>query len=99
MHALNSTAPSVQQAPPPTDLAAARAQIVSGGKEPGTVPEKAKGRRVAPRRKRRRSDRHALRHVTKIIALGVPVEATIRSGDLRVDLRAGPTYRDEVHNG
>ena len=78
------------------DLAAARAQIVSLLRARGTVFEKAKKRRV-PRPERRHSEMRplqlALRHASKIAALGVPVVVTVQSGDLRVDLRTGPAAR------
>jgi len=32
----------------------------------------------------------ALRHASKIAALGMPIEVTVQSGDLRVDLRTSP---------
>jgi hypothetical protein len=76
------------------ELAAARAKIVSLLRARGTVPEKAKRRRVATRPERRHFEMRplqlALRHAYKIAALGVPVEVTVQSGDLRVDLRTGP---------
>jgi len=76
------------------ELAVARAQIVSLLKARGTVPEKARRQRVPPRPERRHFEMRplqlTLRYASEIAALGVPVEVTVQSGDLRVDLRTGP---------
>jgi hypothetical protein len=105
MQSLSIAAAPSLQVPPAADLAAARAKIVALVRGRGTVPDKAQRRRIAPRRGRHRSERslrhalsHALRHAAEIAALGVPVEVTVRSGDLRVDLRAGTAERDEARH-